>query len=448
VLLFRNRLLDFDLFELRAEVARVNHILKENGFDWKLSTNGKKEDMIQALVSAITKLFPAEDVEVMGPELDIGRECLPQLTPSEGLSEGDIILDDSLSEISHVELSDAEEEAGPRRNTLVASSDMEQEDLVLQALRRSFALSSLKCGQEWAINRVLSNQRSLLILPTGAGKSLTFLLPSLLCCPRDGVTIVISPLVALMRDQMRKLPFNLPAACLSGEVTATEAAKICADLVAGYLRIIFISPERLCSPSFLRLIRSLRRSTRAPCQKLSDDLSAELTGPGVGLLCIDEAHCLSQWSFNFRPSFLRIKREIQRIQPKSVLALTATAPSHVQRDIQLSLGIPDDGVFFIPPHRPNLELASEFINGEDEKREMILQALKKNSESKKRQCPTIIYVWRRDEADTLSQFLQVEGIAAKGYHAGMSSSQRMRIQHLFYRGNLDVVGMLIHYPLF
>jgi hypothetical protein len=445
VLLFRNRLLDFDLFELRAEVARINQILKENRLEWRLPTSGKKEDMVAALVSAITKLFSAEGTEVKDSEFEELREHQPSPT----LAEGDIILDDSSSESSLIELSDAEEEEQEKKkeedhrgHALQTGIDLEPEDLVLEALRRSFGLTSLKTGQDWAINRVLSNQRSLLILPTGAGKSLTFLLPSLLGCPRDGVTIVISPLVALMRDQMRKLPFNLPAACLSGEVTATEAAKICADLVAGYLRIIFISPERLCSPSFLRLIKSLRRSTRSACQTLTHDLSSELTGPGVGLLCIDEAHCLSQWSFNFRPSFLRIKREIQRIQPKSVLALTATAPSHVQRDIQLSLGIPDDGIFFIPPHRPNLKLGSQFIKGEEEKREMILEALRKNSESKKRQCPTIVYVWRRDEADTLSQYLQLEGIAAKGYHAGMSSSQRMRIQHLFYRGNLDVVGEL------
>lgn len=397
--------------------------------------------MVTSLISAITALFSPEGPILENPESEDFREIC-----SIGSSQGDITPDASSPESPLIELSDDDDnndDKCSRSDDFQASNDLQPKDLVLQALQRSFALTSLKTGQKWAIDRVLSNQKSLLILPTGAGKSLTFLLPSLISCPRDGVTIVISPLVALMRDQMRKLPFNLPAACLSGEVTATEAAKICADLVAGFLRIIFISPERLCSPSFLRLIKSLRKSTRSPCQTLSNDLSTELTGPGVGLLCVDEAHCVSQWSFNFRPSFLRIKKEIQRIQPKSVLALTATAPIHVQKDIQRSLGIPDDGIFFIPPHRPNLELESQFIQGEEEKRQMILEALKKNSESTKRQCPTIVYVWRRDEADTLSQYLQLEGIAAKGYHAGMSSSQRMRIQHLFYRGNLDVVG---HYP--
>jgi ATP-dependent DNA helicase Q4 len=412
--------------------------MREAKMSFRISANGKKDDLIRALIAAVSDLMmPKEAVETTTDDCAHTVQTKPLL-----LESGDT---ENSSDDSVIELSDTEDLCC----TLMGSKrvpEMISDDLVLLSLRRSFGLQELRSGQEWAINRVLSNQRSLLVLPTGAGKSLTFLLPSLLCCPRDGITIVISPLVALMRDQMRKLPFNLPAACLSGEVTATEASRICSDMARGFLRIVFISPERFCSPSFLRLMRALKRSARAPSPGLVDDLSSQLTGPGIGLICIDEAHCLSQWSFNFRPSFLRIRRELERIQPRSVLALTATAPLHVQREIEQSLGIPRDGVFIHPPNRPNLELVAQYVDGEDQKRQIILETLRTENSVKRHQCPTIVYVWRRDEADSLSEYLHHQGVSAKGYHAGMSSSQRARIQHLFYKGLLDVVGTILCPP--
>jgi ATP-dependent DNA helicase Q4 len=411
--------------------------MKEANINSRMSANGKKDDLIISLLAAVSEILKLKQVT--------RSDHTVQSAPSHSSLLEQVDLESS-SEESAIELSDTEDlyySPPDAKTTPQPSTD----HLVIHSLRRTFGLQELRPGQEWAINRVLSKQRSLLVLPTGAGKSLTFLLPSLLCCPRDGITIVISPLVALMRDQMRKLPFNIPAACLSGEVTAIEASRICSEVMEGLLRIIFISPERFCSPSFLRLMRALKRSNRIPCPDLCDDLSSQLTGPGIGLVCIDEAHCLSQWSFNFRPSFLRIRRELERIQPRSVLALTATAPLHVQREIEQSLGIPKDGVFIHPPNRPNLELISQYVDGEEQKRQIILDTLQADSSLKRHQCPTIVYVWRRDEADSLSEFLHLQGISAKGYHAGMSSSQRARIQHLFYKGLLDVVGQVSSSPL-
>lgn len=423
---YRMRLGDLDHFELKNEVNRLNHFLAELNLGIQISSSGTKASLIESLLKGIREIFFDTNDD---QSVHISRISCDSKEPFSA----PLISDESGDSV--ISLSDDEFE-------FEKSREHPAEDIILSVLRRTFRHSQLKDGQNWVINRVLSHQKSLLVLPTGAGKSLAFLLPSLLICPRDGITIVISPLIALMRDQMRKLPFNLPAACLSGEVTAAEAAAICTDLKNGYLRILFISPERLCSPSFRRLINLLHRVDRPRTSQITDDLSTEFTGPGVGLLCIDEAHCLSQWSFNFRPSFLRIRREIERIQPKSILALTATAPVHVQQDIQNELGIVSDGIWIQSPARPNLQMMSEYVSNEDEKRKVIIEFLQQSAVVKSKKLPTIIYVWRRNEAESLSEFLQQQGLSSRPYHAGMPSAQRIKIQYLFNRGVIDVVGMI------
>lgn len=162
-----------------------------------------------------------------------------------------------------------------------------------------------------------------------------------------GLTLVVSPLVALMQDQQRKLPFGLPGACLSGSLTAQQimevsvctvcwifivliicmiyvcTVQISEAVLKGHIRVLYVSPERLCTPAFRRLISLLKQQ-----QHYSSPHTQHAAV--VSLMCVDEAHCLSQWSYNFRPAFLRIRREIQFIQPASVLALTATATPRIQ----------------------------------------------------------------------------------------------------------------------
>jgi ATP-dependent DNA helicase Q4 len=211
----------------------------------------------------------------------------------------------------------------------------------------------------WAIDRVLSGKNSLLVVPTGSGKSLTFFLPALILgggaravLPGGdpGLTIVVSPLISIMNDQLMRLPVHLPGAIFSSGLTAVENANLTSAILNGFLRILFVSPERLCTASFRNLMRLLRR-------KRQETRATNAQRP-VALLCVDEAHCLSQWSFNFRPSFLRIKREIAHIAPRAVLALTATASAAVQRDIMDHLGIPSDGLCTHPPARYNLKLSA------------------------------------------------------------------------------------------
>lgn len=198
------------------------------------------------------------------------------------------------------------------------------------------------------------------MIPTGSGKSLSFFLPALIlgggaraALPGGdpGLTIVVSPLISIMNDQLMRLPVHLPGAIFSSGMTAVESANLTFAILSGMLRILFVSPERLCTASFRNLMRLLKRKRR--------ELGSPNADRPVALFCVDEAHCLSQWSFNFRPSFLRIKREISYINPRAVLALTATASATVQKDIMSHLGIVDDGVYALPPARYNLSLAAK-----------------------------------------------------------------------------------------
>lgn len=218
-----------------------------------------------------------------------------------------------------------------------------------------------------------------------------------------------------------------------------------------------MSPERLCTPSFRQLMSTLNSAKG---------------GGAVSLLCVDEAHCLSQWSYNFRPAFLRIRREVRALQPRAVLALTATAPPHIQRDAMAHLGIPDEGLMALPPRRANLSLFARVVKGDEEKRRAVLAILnegqgqqqrdsegamdvephggsrqqrnraqapkRKRGESAELPC-TIVYVWRRHEAEALAEHLRAEGFKAVGYHAGMDTEQRARAQLAFARGTARVV---------
>jgi ATP-dependent DNA helicase Q4 len=221
----------------------------------------------------------------------------------------------------------------------------------------------------WAIDRALAGLNSLLVLPTGAGKSLCFFLPAVILgggaaaarTQSSGLTIVVSPLISLMQDQLRKLPVYLPGACFTAGMSAVEGSALTCALIAGLVRILFVSPERLCTQSFRNLIRTMKRKRKEAYEQLR--LSGrpvegvDYYERPVALLCVDEAHCLSQWSFNFRPSFLRIKREISFIAPRAVIALTATASPGVQKDIAHHLDIPlDTGLYTCPPARYNLSL--------------------------------------------------------------------------------------------
>jgi hypothetical protein len=190
-----------------------------------------------------------------------------------------------------------------------------------------FGYSELRDGQEWAIKRCLDKQRTLLVAPTGFGKSMCYVIPAAMM---DGVTIVVSPLISLIQDQLRELPPRVPAATLSGSLTTAATAAIVDDVIRKRIKVLFVSPERLASASFLRLFQPKWNA---------DTKTYQRPFPPVSLLAVDEAHCLSQWAHNFRPSYLRLRSLLGKIEPQSVLAITATAGRQVVEDICRTLKI-------------------------------------------------------------------------------------------------------------
>jgi hypothetical protein len=239
-------------------------------------------------------------------------------------------------------------------------------------LKKLFGHSSFREGQEWAVDRCLRGERSLLVAPTGSGKSLCFALPAALM---EGVCVVVSPLLSLIQDQLRLLPARLPAVTLSGSMSTATMASVLDDIIRGRIKILFVSPERLTSASFRRLFRPKWDPDRNNYTRMF---------PPVSLLCVDEAHCLSQWAHNFRPSYLRLRSMLEMIRPASVLGITATAGPRVVGDICRALRIQNDasigegvdsretsGVRVMATNRDNIDVSCFVLESQEERLSMV-----------------------------------------------------------------------------
>ncbi|OQR81223.1 ATP-dependent DNA helicase, partial [Thraustotheca clavata] len=275
----------------------------------------------------------------------------------------------------------------------------------LEALRVLFGHAEFKPGQQWAIDRLLHEKAkaSLLILPTGAGKSLCYQLPSLFL---PGLTLVISPLISLINDQMEKLPPELRerAASFSSANFKADQASICRALYAGQLKLLFVSPERAVTAGFHALL-----------QKLT-----------ISLVCVDEAHCLSEWSHNFRPSFLRLGPLAAKAA--QVLALTATASNAVTTDIARILSIPDNGIQRSRINRTNLELNVQLTT--EASRLDDLRSLLSSSPYNKGS--VIVYVHTQYSAGQVAGHLSAQAhIKTSAYHAGMETEAKEKVRKSF-----------------
>lgn len=429
-----------------------------------LQTGGWSDQLQQSSSPSVPAACPAgpkvhmrvevEDEAVDGHEEEGGGMCLSD-SDEEGTS-----VSSQPSQGAEEEEEDEEEEeesdessiAG-RRQRLVPLGEAKAAAIaegcpLLRVLRTQFGFSSFRSGQQWAVERSLAGLSSLLVMPTGAGKSLCYMLPSAML---PGLTIVVSPLLSLMQDQLKKLPVELPGLCLSSAVGSSQqqVAEIAAAVTKGLIKVLYVSPEKLCSFSFQNLIRSFKQQ-RSYVTSLNHNDSSCGDGNQISLLCVDEAHCLSQWSYNFRPSFLRISREISRLQPRAVLALTATATPQVQRDVMAHLRIPTtEGLLALQHSRENLNYSAVSCgqvgcDDEDGQMRKVLLAMLKvtggcgvGGQKRRREAaqPTIVYVWRRDQAEGLSDYLKASGVPSLCYHAGMDSLQRERAQKQFFGRN-------------
>ncbi|KAL9183408.1 hypothetical protein ACHAXT_005195 [Thalassiosira profunda] len=366
-----------------------------------------------------------------------------------------------------------EEKPQPLAKSRAPAAKAHEESTLEDSLQTHFGHSAFRPGQEWAIRRCLSHQRTLLVAPTGQGKSLCYALPSLIM---PGICIVVSPLISLMQDQLRQLPPKVTAATLSGSITTSQMALIVDDILRGRYKVLFVSPERLASAAFRRLIRPrFNPETRQYERKF----------PPVSMLCVDEAHCLSQWGHNFRPSYLRVKSLIPMIEPKSILALTATAGPMVVRDICNTLCIPhngtgagvegsmptlppassgadDDGVRVLNCDRDNIDVFSLVLQSNDERRYLLHKILKDKKDDdgeRSRNLPieegclskgsVIVYVWRQKDTEIVAE--QLNGAGIQGgvvcYHGGMDSNARSKAQSRFLRGKARICVATVAFGL-
>jgi ATP-dependent DNA helicase RecQ len=277
-------------------------------------------------------------------------------------------------------------------------------------LRRVFGLRTLRPGQAEVIDRVLQGQNTLAVMPTGAGKSLCYQLPAVLS---DALTVVISPLIALMKDQCDALSERgVPAVQLHSALDANRRLANEALLQRGAVRVVFTTPERLADARTLGLLQEQR----------------------VGLLVVDEAHCIAQWGHDFRPAFSALRDARRALGRPPVLALTATAPRQVQREIREALGIPRDGVLCHGVYRDNLRLAVELPQTEVQRRELIanhLQALQDGS--------AIVYCATVREATALHRQLREAGLAVGLYHGKLPKAERESTQEAFMRDETRVM---------
>ena len=289
------------------------------------------------------------------------------------------------------------------------------EDALTDILRRAFGHESFRPGQLEVIRRVLRGGSSLALLPTGAGKSLTYQLPALLF---PGLTLVVSPLLALMSDQLRGLPPALPGAALRSDQSLDALFHTLDELRAGKFKVLFVSPERLLNERFLSDLRTVPG--------------------GVSLAVVDEAHCVSEWSHNFRPAYHRLGRILRaRLRADCpVLALSATATARTEKSLRAQLRIPRDGVHRNDVIRPNLILSAMRVPS-NSREATLLHFLEREPMHGKGS--VIVYTAFQNQAETVAAYLQTRGVGAKAYHAGQDPRDRARTQAQFFSGSVRVV---------
>lgn len=266
-------------------------------------------------------------------------------------------------------------------------------------LQTVFGYEDFREPQQEIIEHVGAGGSALVIMPTGGGKSLCFQIPALL---RDGVCIVVSPLIALMQDQVTGLrQMGVNAAYLNSTLTAAEQREVEAQMCAGELDLVYIAPERLCTPSCIQLLREV----------------------SVALFAIDEAHCVSQWGHDFRPEYLQLDMLAERFAAVPRIALTATADEQTRADIIERLHLQDAPQFISGFDRPNI---AYHVGIKQQPRTQLLNFLKTRRDE-----AGIIYCLSRKRVEQFAEFLQSKGYNALPYHAGLTTKKRERHQKRF-----------------
>ncbi|MCA1715684.1 MAG: ATP-dependent DNA helicase [Actinobacteria bacterium] len=288
----------------------------------------------------------------------------------------------------------------------------------LNVLKEIFGFDSFRPGQEEVIRAVLDGRDTLAVMPTGGGKSLCYQVPALMT---EGLTVIVSPLISLMKDQVDSLLQSSVegAATLHSGLSPEERWEVEKKMRTGEIRMLYVAPERLRS---LEFVLALRKA-------------------GVGLFVVDEAHCISEWGHDFRPDYLFLPRVVRDLGNPPVLALTATATPRVRQDILRSLGMREPKVVVTSFNRPNLTYRILSARDKKDKLPLILNVIRSSP------LPGIIYGTTRKECEELAASLKRAGVNAAHYHAGLGAAERSSVQERFMTDEIDVVVATIAFGM-
>ncbi len=293
-----------------------------------------------------------------------------------------------------------------------------------RALKQTFGHEAFRPGQRQIVEMTLTGRDALVLMPTGGGKSLTYQLPAVLL---PGLTVVVSPLIALMQDQVERLEANgVAATYINSMLSADERA--CREQAAqrGEYKLLYVAPERLLSESFLALLDRVAQ------------------GEGISLFAVDEAHCVSEWGHDFRPEYRQLSRLRQRYPSVPMLALTATATERVRQDILTQLRLREPYVHIASFNRPNL---SYEVRPKHRQSYAELRQLLRDLQREQPGASVIIYCQSRRSVESLSERLSHDGIPALPYHAGLTPEERDANQSRFIRDQVPVLVATIAFGM-
>jgi ATP-dependent DNA helicase RecQ len=298
--------------------------------------------------------------------------------------------------------------------TSARDSDGDTADVLARALAR-FGHTSLRPGQADVIADIFAGRPVIGMMPTGAGKSLCFQLPAVVLGERGGVTLVVSPLIALMKDQVDVLRGRgISAVALTSQANAEEQRDILDGIRAGTFTLVYVAPERFRSARFCDALREIAKS--------------------IALVAIDEAHCISEWGHDFRPDYRRLGQLIAELKPPRIAAFTATATPEVRDDIAVQLGLASPRVHVHGFDRPNLHYAVQKVGGAADKIDQLVELVRMRDGG-----VALVYAATRKNAESYAQALKHAGMRARVYHAGLENEIREKAQDRFMSGQLDVI---------
>jgi ATP-dependent DNA helicase RecQ len=291
-------------------------------------------------------------------------------------------------------------------------------DELERALREHFGFERFRPNQREVIEGALAHRHTLAVLPTGLGKSLCYQLPAQLM---NGLTLVISPLIALMQDQVDALARRgfKNVTYINSALSPAEVGRRLSDIERGLCKLVYIAPERCDSPRFQQLVRQTE----------------------IALVVIDEAHCISQWGHDFRPHYRTLLARLPELKRATFLALTATATPDVQRDIAAALALPGIQRVIADFNRPNLYFEAVRIDDRESKDERMVELLSGDDGA------AIVYASTRKEAETVHRLLESRGFDVALYHAGLDTAKRSEAQRRFLRGDCRIITATVAFGL-